>query len=282
MRKFFRNLGIISLICFSFYFTEKTISVIEDADEIMIEIKNRQDLYYQKPIEGIVDNDTFVPGISGKKVNIEKSYKKIKQYGMFNDSLLVYDDVKPNNQLNNNLDKYIIGGNSLKKQVSIILTVDSSNYLDEVLKILNDKNINVNFFIGGTWLEENTNYLLNFINNGHDIGSMSYNMDYTDSSYPWMDNKIKKATKEENSYCYNITDNENTLNMCSRYNNYTIRPNIILDNNYLKNIKEQLKAGSIISLPLEKEVVRLLPAICNYIKSKGLEIVTLKDLLKED
>ena len=51
-------------------------------------------------------------------------------------------------------------GNSLKKQVSIILTVDNSIYLDEVLTILKNKNTFVNFFIDGTWLEDNSNYLL--------------------------------------------------------------------------------------------------------------------------
>lgn len=282
MRKFFRNLGIISLICFSFYFTEKTVSVIKDADELMIEIKNKQDNYYIEPIDGIIKDNTFIPGISGKKINIDKSYKKMKQYGLFNEGLLIYDIVKPKNQLNNNLDKYIISGNSLKKQVSIILTVDSSNYLDEVLAVLSDNNIYVNFFVEGSWLEENSNFLSRFISNGHDIGSISYNLDYTDSSYPWMDNTIKKITKLENNYCYNIKDNKKTLDICSRYNNYTIRPNIILDNNYVSNIKQNLKSGSIISLPLDKEVIRILPSINNYIKSKGLEVVTLKELLKEE
>lgn len=281
MRKFFRNIGIISLICFSFYFTEKTVTVIKDADELMIEIKNMKDNYYIEPIDGIIKENTFIPGISGKMVNIDKSYKKMKQYGLFNEGLLIYDNVKPKNELNNNLDKYIISGNSSKKQVSIILIIDSSNYLDQLLNALQDNNIYVNFFVEGSWLEENSNYLSRFISDGHDIGSVSYNLNYEDSSYPWMDNTIKKITNAENNYCYNIKDNKKALEICSRHNNYTIRPNIILDNNYLSNIKQNLKSGSIISLPLEREVIKLLPSINNYIKSKGLEVVTLNELLKE-
>ena len=281
MRKFFRNIGIISLICFSFYFTEKTVTVIKDADELMIEIKNNKDNYYIEPIDGIIKENTFIPGISGKMVNIDKSYKKMKQYGLFNEGLLIYDNVKPKNELNNNLDKYIISANSLKKQVSIILIVDSSNYLDQLLNVLQDNNIYVNFFVEGSWLEENSNYLSKFISDGHDIGSVSYNLNYEDSSYPWMDNTIKKITNKTNNYCYNIKDNKKALEICSRYNNYTIRPSIILDTNYLSNIRKNLKPGSIISLPLEREVIKLLPSINNYIKSKGLEVVTLKELLKE-
>lgn len=282
MRKFFRNIGIISLICFSFYFTEKTVKVIKEADTLMIEIKNKQDIYYIKPIDGIIQDDTFIPGISGKKVNIEESYQKMKQYGMFNEGLLIYDAVKPKNQLNHNLDKYIISGNNLKKQVSIIFTIDSSTYLDELLELLHDNNIYVNFFVDGNWLEENSHYLSRFISEGHDIGSMSYNLNYEDSSYPWMDNTIKKITHSKNNYCYNIKSNKKTLDICSRHLNYTIRPNIILDNNYMVNIKSNLKYGSIISLPLDREVITILPTLNKYIKSKGLELVTLKELLKED
>lgn len=282
MRKFFRNLGIISLICFSFYFTEKTVTVVRDADTLMIEIKAKQNQYIIEPIEGIINGNTFVPGISGKKVNLEKSYKKMKQYGSFNEGLLIYDVVKPQFKLVDNLDKYIINGNASKKQVSIILQVDNSNYLDEVIEALNDNDINVNFFVDGNWLEENSEYLNKFIHEGHDIGNMSYNLDYQDSSFPWMDNTIKKVTGKENNYCYNIKDDKEALAICARHQNYTIRPSIIVDNNYLSKIKRTLTPGSIISIPLNKEVIKVLPTLNNYIKSKGLEVVTLNDLIAED
>lgn len=282
MRKFFRNLGIISLICFSFYFTEKTVTVVREADELMIEIKKRQSQYEVKAIEGIIQKDTFIPGISGKKVNINESYKKMKQYGSFNDGLLIYDVVKPKIKLSDNLDKYIVGGNETKKQVSIILQVNSSNYLDEVLEVLSDNEINVNFFVDGNWLEENSDYLTKFITAGHDIGNLSYNLDYQNSSFPWMDNTIKKITQSQNNYCYNIEADKDTLDICSIYQNYTIRPSIMLSNNYLSKIKTLLKPGSIISLSLNKEVIKVLPTLSNYIKSKGLDIVTLKDLINED
>lgn len=282
MRKFFRNLGIISLICFSFYFTEKTVTVVREADELMIEIKNKQDQYAVKPIEGIVEKDTFIPGISGKRVNINKSYQKMKQYGAFNEGLLIYDVVKPKIKLNDNISKYIISGNVAKKQVSIILRVNNSNYLDEVLEILNDNTIKVNFFVEGNWLEDNSDYLKKFISAGHDIGNLSYNLDYQDSSFPWMDNTIKKITQSQNNYCYNTSEDKSVLDICSRHQNYTIRPNIVLNSNYLRKIKTSLKSGSIISMPLSKEVIKVLPTLSNYIKSKGLDIVTLKDLISED
>lgn len=282
MRKFFRNLGIISLICFSFYFTEKTVVVIKNADELMIELKSKQHEYFVEPIDGIIQNNTFIPGISGKKVNINESYKRIKQYGMFNDKLLIYDEVKPKNKLEDNMDKYIISGNKNKKQVSIILLLTNSNYLDELLKILKKNNIKVNFFIDGNWLEGNREYLLKIVNDGHDIGNLSYDLDYNNSSYHWMDNIIKKATGEVNNYCYNIKENETALGICSLNQNYMIRPNLILDNNYLLNIKQNLKAGSIISLPLDSEIKDSISPITNYIKSKGYEVVTLDTLLKEN
>ena len=43
MKKTFQIIGLISLTCFSFFITEKTATVVNDLDEIMIEIKPIED-----------------------------------------------------------------------------------------------------------------------------------------------------------------------------------------------------------------------------------------------
>ena len=42
MKKLFEILGIIALMSFSFFYTEKTLSVVKENDEIMIEIKEKK------------------------------------------------------------------------------------------------------------------------------------------------------------------------------------------------------------------------------------------------
>ena len=36
MKRFFEILGFLSLVCFSFFYTEKTIDVVKEVDDIMI------------------------------------------------------------------------------------------------------------------------------------------------------------------------------------------------------------------------------------------------------
>ena len=91
MKKIFQVIGIISLTCFSFFVTEKTATVVSDMDEIMIEIKNKKDDYESNSIDAIIDNNTIIPGVSKRKVNVNKSYKSMKSNGYFNDKLFVYD-----------------------------------------------------------------------------------------------------------------------------------------------------------------------------------------------
>ena len=77
MRKLFQILGLISLICFSFFMTEKTALVVSDMDEIMIEIKANYKNYKTEAINAIIEDNTIIPGICAKKVNINKSYKNM-------------------------------------------------------------------------------------------------------------------------------------------------------------------------------------------------------------
>ena len=78
MKKFFQVIGIISLLCFSFIYTEKTVTVVKEFDDIMIQIKNQYDLNKSASVDAIVVGDTIIPGISGSEIDIDKSYSKMK------------------------------------------------------------------------------------------------------------------------------------------------------------------------------------------------------------
>ena len=73
MKKVFQMIGLISLTCFSFFVTEQTAIVVSDMDEIMIEIKNKKDDYKTNPIDAIINNNTIIPGVSKREVNVNKS-----------------------------------------------------------------------------------------------------------------------------------------------------------------------------------------------------------------
>lgn len=279
MKKLFESLGVITLICLSFLYTEKTVEVVKEYDEIMIEIKKQNKNFKVNAIDAIIDNNTIIPGLKGKKINEDKSYSKMKRYGKFNSNLLEYEDILPTISIKNNLDKYVISGNSNKKMVSLVFLVDSESDINSIIKVLNNKKIKANFFIDATWLEKNEKLLLELIRSGHNVGNL--NIENTTGNYAWTDNMIKKISNKNNGYCYSEKENEKLLKICSNTNNYTIKPTIISGNYPLKKIKENIKAGSIISLKINSTTIKELSLIINYINSKGYEISNLNDLLEE-
>jgi len=259
--------------------TEKTALVVSDMDEIMIEIKENYNNYHTDSIDAIVDGNTIIPGISAKDVNINKSYKNMKQSGYYSDKLYIYDYTKPKISLSDNIDKYIIKGNSNKRMISLIFKVDSNDNIDDILNIVNNYNINVTFFIDTNWFTNNNELIGKLINDGHNIGILMD--DYTDSNFEWMDMVIKKINNQRNSFCYSKEDNESNLVACVQKNNYTIRPIEISEKTPLVDIKKNLNAGSILSLDINSQVRKELSTIIIFIKSKGFNIDNLENHLLE-
>ena len=60
MKKAFQIIGLISLTCFSFYITEKTVTVVNNMDEIMIEIKSKKDEYRKDYVDAIIKDNRVV------------------------------------------------------------------------------------------------------------------------------------------------------------------------------------------------------------------------------
>lgn len=279
MKKLFQMLGLISLTCFSFFMTEKTALVVSDMDEIMIEIKSNYNNYHTDSIDAIVDGNTIIPGISAKDVNINKSYKNMKQSGYYSDKLYIYDYTKPKISLSDNIDKYIIKGNPNKRMISLIFKVDANDDISDILNIVNNYNINVTFFIDTNWFTNNNELIGKLINDGHNIGILLD--DYSDSNFEWMDMVVKKINNQRNSFCYSREDNDNNLESCIQKHNYTIRPIEISDKIPLIDIKKNLNAGSILSLDINSQVRKELSTIIIFIKSKGFNIDNLENHLLE-
>ena len=156
MKSIVKLLGLLVLIGFSFFYTDKVIEVIREEDEVMIKIKEEKDRYYVKPIDAIVSGNTIIPGIKGREVDVDGSYKKMKEQGIYNDKLFVFDEIKPKIRLEDYQDKFIISGNKNKKMVSLVFSIDSSRYLEQVDKILNNKNLQVSYVNG--FLEDNEGF----------------------------------------------------------------------------------------------------------------------------
>ncbi len=273
MSKIFKMIGLFSLVVFTFFYTNKTVSVIKEQDEIMIKIKQYQNKYNSGVIESIINNDTIIPGIKGNKVNINKSYENMKKIGIYNSNYYIFDTIYPKEKLNNNKDKYIISGNKKINNVSLIFIVNEITSINKILQILDKENVKSDFFITDNFINNNsyiTNYL---INNNH---SINYYGDYSSSDFIINNTIIKSKFNQKNSYCYLEIKNSNYLNNCFLNKNYTIIPNIIIKNNMLNKVKKEIKNGSIISIYTSN--ITELTLTIKYIKSKGYNIVKLDEI----
>lgn len=244
MKRIFQFSILIILVIGSFIYSEKTTLVVREYDQIMIKIK--ENASKKNPVEAIIKDDTIIPGVSGYKANINKSYLKMKQYGKYNNDLYVYDKIKPKNTLKTNKDKYIIKGNYTKQKVSIILLGND----------LKKMNVPLNLFISE--VPKNFKKIKNNIK-----GYYKYN--------DWLKSALK-ANHITLNYCFNDHKCINKL--------YNIRTDII-KNNYLIETKKKLENGAILTYQMSNSFWHEYSIIINYIESKGYKIVYLEELLKE-
>lgn len=281
LKKIFEGIGLLSLICFSFFYTNKISTVIKNEDDILKEIESIKDQYKTEPISATVENDTIIPGISGVEIDVKKSYKKMKKVNSFNTNLLVYKDIKPEVSVNSVYDKYIISGNKNKKQVSLLFLLEGNDNTDKIVNILDNNNINATFYTDGVWFENNNEIVIDLIEKGHIIGNLGYNYSYLSSDITWMNAIVTKMAKQESTYCYNINKNKESLDRCSSNSSYTITPSVLISNNPLINVKKNLNNGSIIAMEVNDNLLKELQLVIDYINSKDLEIVTIEQLLDE-
>lgn len=281
MKRFFTFLGILTLACSTFIYTEKTMSVLKENDEIMIEIKRNSKNYEYDALDAYITDTTIIPGINGQNIDLNKSYRKMKKYGTYNKNLMEFDYIKPNKLLKDNLDKYVVSGNSKKNMISLVFVVLDGNNIYNIIDILDSKNVKATFFVDGNFLEKNNDTINLISEKGHEIGNLSYNMDYTNSAFSWMNSIINSVSNQKNGYCYFEKEDNAGLSVCASYKSISIKPNIIVSDSPLMTVKNNIVSGSIISFKVNDMVNKELGSIINYINSKGYKIEKLNEHLKE-
>lgn len=232
MNKFFQFMGILTLICFSFFYTEKTSMVVREYDEIMKQIKEVAPSKTKEPIEAIIIDDKIIPGKPGMQVNINKSYYKMKQYGKYEETLLVYQEIKPTIEIKDNLEKYVIKGNDSDKKIGLLFLVDDVSVLDKTLEILKNTDTKATFFLERQIVENDEQIISKILALGYGIGSLDFETKYETKSFSWMNVLIKK--RQGHNYCYTKEENEEILNNCVINKNPTIMPKHYLFNTSIK------------------------------------------------
>ena len=281
MKYMFQVIGILALLIGSFVYSDKVSLASKSTDSLLNEIKSKSSNYVVKPSEPIINENTIIPGTNGKEVDINKSYRKMREIGYFDEQLLVYKTINLEYPLNKNLDKFIISGNEDKKEVALMFKIDNYDEINDIVKALDSKKVKGTFFITSTFLEKNNELVLSLLNEGHTVGNLSDNSDYTSADFVWMKTVITNAGLQNNNYCLAEDKNEEILEICKLQSSRTIIPTKIITKYPLINVKSNLKSGAMFAFEVNEKLKEELLVIINYIESKGFTIDSLEDLLAE-
>lgn len=280
MKNIVKMIGLFALIGFSFFYSDKVVSVIKEEDKIMIELESVKNVYKVDSVDASIVGKTIVPGINGRNINVDNSYKKMKNSGSFNKSLLVFDEVAPDVSISNNKDKFIIKGNSNKQMVSILFVLEDDKYLDKIETILKSKDVVANYFVSYSYLIDNSMRIKEM--ELAEIYSYGDNGEYMPDNLLFSNNLISRIRKSDAKYCLASNMEEEIISLCSENNLYTVTPNIVGDKSPYAMVKDKINSGSIILFDMNKETVEELAVIIDYIKGKGFKIGGLSTLISED
>mgnify|MGYP004666403803 FL=1 len=111
-------------------------------DPVMIEIKKYNEKNKTNCKEGYIKNNEVVLGSSGKEVNIEMSYSNM-QGKEFDESKLVFNELTCKINVESAKDNYIIKGNESKNMISLLIKVNDTSLLNEILEIGKQSNISL-------------------------------------------------------------------------------------------------------------------------------------------
>ena len=239
----------------SFYVTEKTAVLLRNQDPLMENIKTYKESYDISPVNATIVDNYIIPGVSGQEIDEVKSLIKMRENNLFNELLIVTNQVMPEISLVDNLDKIIVKGNSKKKMVSIILESD------RLINYFKDNKIEVSVLV------DNNNF--ESVKYGELI-----NNDYL--NYKDVEKKLNNA-KRNNNLCI---INNNIEDICRKNNKYLVQVNKMLDNTNYIEVKNNLESGDII-LVSDNTSYEYINLLIKYINSKNLKIVFLSKLIAE-
>lgn len=254
--KYFKLIGIMSLLVFSFYLTDFVTELAINSNPLMQSIKSNSNKYCETSVNAIIENNTIIPGIKGKKVNEMESFLNMKDFGTFNMNYLIYDYFKPEISLEENLDKIIISGNKTLRQLSIL--IDDNLLIEDYVK---EKNIKYSKLIS----------IGDELTTGENINIANDKKDFKD-----LTTLLKKKNLNKNICIINYSN----IEVCKENKYYLVDPNIILKNNNFVNTLSNINNGSIILIDnnLSLDNFKIFES---KVKSRDMEFVYLSKIIEE-
>ncbi len=262
MKKYYKYMFVCLFVLFSFYYTDKVIEMSEYNDVIMDSITSYASRNDYKCREGEYKEDGIVLGLSGLSVDKGKSYSNMKGIG-FKKELIEYKKDECILSKENNYDKYISKGNNYLNNVSIVIDVEDAKYYSKMVKIGENKNVEVNLLMNNEMLNKN----IDNVNN------------YSNILFKGKKDEVKDfiGSLHNEFYCTNKV--EDVLDVCKKHKLSSINVINYVSKDLLLNTKKILDKGIIIFIKENEFNLSELSATINFIKSRGYNIVSINDLL---
>lgn len=280
-KKFFSFFLFALFSLLSFFMTTLMVNSLKELDPIMKKIEKNKNLYEIEPVNAYLEDSFVIPGTNGLKIDVQNSYKLMKKYGDFNDNLFVFYEISPIKSINNIYDKYISSGNKNKREIALVFKVKDTNYLEEIISILKEKEVIGTFFVDEKLLNENKDVIKLLYLNNQKIESLGNNNSYDVTNLEKTNAFLKGYINNSLSFCYSDEINNDVLQVCSKKKLHTIVPSINTSKFPYYEIKNKLENGSIIKLDNNYNTVFELTYIINYIRQNNQKIVSLEKLLEE-
>ena len=281
MKKWIEATCVLALVLFSFFYTNEAVKLVQSTNPIMQQIKQESASLEEEAVDAKIEANRLIPGYNGKKVDEEKSFKKMRQYGEYNESLLVFEEVSPTVSMDEYYDKYIASGNELKEKIALVFEVKENDDISPILKVLSQSDARATFFVDGLWLEKNTSVVQEMLREDHEIEVLSYDNGYDEILFQNTLDVLSSITNVEPQYCFAKYDNKQIMDLCSKKKMYTIIPTLQITTHPFASVKNKVGKGSIIGFEVTNEVNNELAVLINYLKSKGYVLSRLDHLLSE-
>ncbi len=194
----------------------------------------------------------------------------------------------------------IYRGNTKNNNVSLMINVYwGTEYIEPILEVLEQENVKVTFFVGGTWVSSNTQLLKNIYSKGHEIANHGYyHKDHKLLSNERNQEEIyitHKLVKELIGVDMNLfappsgSYNQATLQIASNLGYQTImwskdtidwrdKDSEICYSRAIKNAKN----GDLILMHPTEHTLKALPNIIKYYKENGFNLTTVSENIKID
>jgi probable sporulation protein (polysaccharide deacetylase family) len=286
------------------YFTllkESALPAAKESDPLYQNIIKNAPTYEIPPKDATIDRVwKAIPGYNGQKVDIEASYKNMKNKGVFNEKKLVFTQTKPKVHLEDLPAAPIYKGHPDKPMVTFIINVAWGNeYLSEMLATLKKHNISVSFFLEGNWVKKNPDLAKMIVSSGHEVGNHSY-------SHPDMKQLTAGKAREQMVKTNEIIEaatgekciwfappsgsyRDETIKVADEINMKTVMwtvdtvdwkkpsPDVLIN-----RVMTKIDNGSMVLMHPTESTAKSLDRLITQIKQKELKIGTVSELMSEE